>query len=116
MGGGLARRWPIQKAYCARLGLPFACYRPSPWLALLTMRSRGLLRALLVAGAAIATSSFVGVPAGAGLSRHARASSRATRMMAYKVPEATQGEWVASHVESKAASQLGPSGGLAKAG
>ena len=85
-------------------------------VALLTMRSRGLLRALLVAGAAIATSSFVGVPAGAGLSRHARASSRATRMMAYKVPEATQEEWVASHVESKAASQLGPSGGLAKAG
>merc|ERR1740130_106929 len=60
------------------------------------MRSRGLLRALLVAGAAIATSSFVGVPAGAGLSRHARASSRATRMMAYKVPEATQEEGVQS--------------------
>ena len=67
----------------------------------MAMSSRGLLRAVLVAGAAIATSSFVGVPAGAGLSRHARASSRAVRMMAYKVPEATQEEWVASRVESK---------------
>jgi len=65
----------------------------------LAMRSRGLLRALVVAGAAaIASSSFVGAPAGAGVSRHARASSRASsravRMMAYKVPEATQEEWV----------------------
>ena len=61
----------------------------------LAMRSRGLLQALVVAGAAaIASSSFVGAPAGAGVSRHARASSRAVRMMAYKVPEATQEEWV----------------------
>jgi ATP-dependent Clp endopeptidase proteolytic subunit ClpP len=49
----------------------------------------------MVAGAAaIASSGFVGAPAGAGVSRHARASSRAVRMMAYKVPEATQEEWV----------------------
>ena len=57
---------------------------------------------MLAGAAAIASSSFVGAPAGAGVSRHARASSRAharassraVRMMAYKVPEATQEEWV----------------------
>ena len=62
----------------------------------LAMRSRGLLRALVLAGAAaVGSSSFVGAPAGAGVSRHARASSRVQgTMMAYKVPEATQEEWV----------------------
>jgi len=63
----------------------------------MAMSSRGLLQALLVVGAAIASSSFVGVATPTPrLSRHARASSRAVRMMAYKVPEATQEEWVQS--------------------
>ena len=71
-------------------------YRPSSRRPrALAMRSRGLLRALLLAGAAaIGSSSFSGAPACAGLSRHARTSSRAVRMMAYKVPEETQEEWV----------------------
>ena len=59
----------------------------SPW-SVMAMSSRGLLQALLVAGAAIASSSFVGVATPTPrLSRHARASSRAVRMMAYKVPQ-----------------------------
>ena len=59
----------------------------SPW-SVMAMSSRGLLQALLVVGAAIASSSFVGVATPTPrLSRHARASSRAVRMMAYKVPQ-----------------------------
>ena len=72
----------------------------------MSMRSRGLLLvggqllmgcsswAMLLAGAATATG-FVAAPC---MSQHPRsvASSRAVRMMAYKVPEATQDEWVES--------------------